>query len=104
MSSRHGAEEQRLPFAHWPMWKWTLEVATASRGRAPAASEQVCAAAAGGGWGGNPWPKVGVGPWWDCSNGCLDICGWELFRERVYLDVHPESHKLRHFRPCVFYS
>lgn len=62
-----GAEEWRsrgaeLPFAHWPMWKWTLEVATGSRGRAPAASEQVCAAAAGGGGWWEPLAKNRGGP------------------------------------------
>lgn len=60
-SGRRGVEERRLPFAHWPMWKWTLEVATGSRGRAPAASEQVCAAAAGGGWWWEPLAKNWVG-------------------------------------------
>lgn len=62
-----GTEEQRsrgaeLPFAHWPMWKWTLEEATGSRGRAPAASEQVCAAAGGGGWWWEPLAKDWGGP------------------------------------------
>lgn len=59
---RRGAEEQGLPFAPWPMWKWTLEVETGSRGRALTASEQVCVAAEGGGWWWEPLPKNWGGP------------------------------------------